>query len=106
QFHDWTCCTGTSHRKENMKTVKHGAGSITAYGPGRLAFIDGSIHSKLYQRILKENIRTFVYDLDLRRRWVMHQDNDPEHTSRSANLNIVEWQIKSKSRPETNQKGP
>ncbi len=32
-------------------------------GPGRLAIIDGTMNSELYQQILKENIRTSVREL-------------------------------------------
>ncbi|KAG2458113.1 TCB1 transposase, partial [Polypterus senegalus] len=99
-------------RKENtafqhknlIPSVKHGGGSImvwaccAASGPGRLAFIDGTMNSELYQRILKENVRTSVHELNLKRRWVMQQDNDPQHTSRSTKewlkknkVNVLEW---------------
>ena len=99
-------------RKENtafqhknlIPSVKHGGGSImvwacfAASGPGRLAIIDGTMNSELYQRILKENVRTSVHELNLKRRWVMQQDNDPKHTSRSTKewlkknkVNVLEW---------------
>uniref|UniRef100_A0A8C4TBF5 Transposase n=1 Tax=Erpetoichthys calabaricus TaxID=27687 RepID=A0A8C4TBF5_ERPCA len=99
-------------RKENtvfqhknlMPSVKHGGGSVmvwacfAASGPGQLAFIDGTMNSELYQRILKENVRTSVQELNLKRRWVMQQDNDPKHTSRSTKewlkknkVNVLEW---------------
>ncbi len=52
------------HKKNIIPTVKHGGGSVivsgcfAASGPGRLAIIDGTMNSALYQKILKENIRT------------------------------------------------
>ena len=61
-------------------------GCFAASGPGRLAIIDGTMNS-LYQKILKENIRPSVRDLKLKRSWVMQQDNDPKHTSKSTS----EW---------------
>ncbi len=76
-----------------IPTVKHGGGSVmvwgcfAASGPGRLAIIDGTMNSVLYQKILKENVRPSVCDLKLKRTWVMQQDNDPKHTSKSTS----EW---------------
>ncbi len=46
-----------------------------------------------YQKILKENVRPSVYDLKLKRTWVMQQDNDPKLTSKS----ISEWLKKTKN---------
>jgi len=60
-------------------------GCFAASGPGRLAIIDGTMNSALYWKILKENVRPSV--CDLKRTWVMQQDNDPKHTSRSTS----EW---------------
>uniref|UniRef100_A0AAR2JEE5 Amino acid transporter transmembrane domain-containing protein n=1 Tax=Pygocentrus nattereri TaxID=42514 RepID=A0AAR2JEE5_PYGNA len=57
---------------------------FAASGTGWLAIIDGTMNSELYQRILKENVRTSVHELNLKRRWVMQQDNNPKHTSRST----------------------
>ncbi|KAG2465365.1 TCB1 transposase, partial [Polypterus senegalus] len=95
------------HQANTIPTVKHGGGSImlimvwasfAASGPVRLAFIDETMNSELYQRILKENVRTSVHELNLKRRWVMQQDNDPKHTSRSTKewpqknkFNVLEW---------------
>ncbi len=45
-----------------------------------------------YQKILKENVRPSVCDLKLKRTWVMQQNNDPKHTSKSAS----EWLKKNK----------
>ncbi|KAF7650076.1 hypothetical protein LDENG_00131870 [Lucifuga dentata] len=42
------------------------------------------MNSALYQKILKENVRPSVRDLKLKRTWVMQQDNDPKHTSKST----------------------
>ncbi len=79
--------------KRTSYQVNHGGGSVmvwgcfAASGPGRLVIIDGTINSALYQKILKENIRLSVCDLKLKRTWVMQQDNDPIHTSKSTS----EW---------------
>ncbi|KAK3574546.1 hypothetical protein QTP86_009546 [Hemibagrus guttatus] len=61
-------------------------------GPGRLAVINGTMNSAVYQKILKENVRPSVCDLKLKRTWVLQQDNDPKHTSKSTS----EWLKKNK----------
>ncbi|KAK3515482.1 hypothetical protein QTP70_023006, partial [Hemibagrus guttatus] len=43
-------------------------------------------------KILKENVRPSVCDLKLKRTWVLQQDNDPKHTSKSTS----EWLKKNK----------
>uniref|UniRef100_A0A9J7X3L6 Transposase n=1 Tax=Cyprinus carpio carpio TaxID=630221 RepID=A0A9J7X3L6_CYPCA len=48
--------------------------------------------SAVYQKILKENVRPSVRDLKLTRTWVLQQDNDPKHTSKSTS----EWLKKNK----------
>ena len=56
------------------------------------------MNSALYQKILKENVRPSVQDLKLKRTWVMQQDNDPKHTSKSTSewlkkpkMKVLEW---------------
>ncbi|KAK3570405.1 hypothetical protein QTP86_019286 [Hemibagrus guttatus] len=61
-------------------------------GPGRLAVINGTMNSAVYQNILKENVRPSVCDLKLKQTWVLQQDNDPKHTSKSTS----EWLKKNK----------
>ncbi len=99
--HIWRKTNTAFHKKNIIPTVKHGGGSVmvwgcfAASGPGRLAIIiDGPMNSALYQKILKENVRTSVCDLKLKRTWVLQQDNDPKHTSKSTS----EWLKKTKSR--------
>ncbi|KAK3538551.1 hypothetical protein QTP86_006715 [Hemibagrus guttatus] len=60
--------------------------------PGRLVVINGTMNSAVYQKILKENVRPSVCDLKLKRTWVLQQDNDPKHTSKSTS----EWLKKNK----------
>ncbi|KAK3508739.1 hypothetical protein QTP70_004218 [Hemibagrus guttatus] len=60
--------------------------------PGRLAVINGTMNSAVYQKILKENVQPCVCDLKLKRTWVLQQDNDPKHTSKSTS----EWLKKNK----------
>ncbi|KAK3549476.1 hypothetical protein QTP86_001477 [Hemibagrus guttatus] len=67
-------------------------------GPGRLAVISGTMNSADYQKILKENVRPSVCDLKLKRTWVLQQDNDPKHTSKSTSewlknnkMKTLEW---------------
>ncbi|KAK3548295.1 hypothetical protein QTP70_009088 [Hemibagrus guttatus] len=66
--------------------------STSIYRPGRLAVINGTMNSAVYQKILKENVRPSVCDLKLKRTWVLQQDNDPKHTSKSTS----EWLKKNK----------
>uniref|UniRef100_A0AAR2K1L6 Paired domain-containing protein n=1 Tax=Pygocentrus nattereri TaxID=42514 RepID=A0AAR2K1L6_PYGNA len=84
----------TAFQKKNIiPTVKYGGGSVmvwgcfAASGPGRLAVINGTMNSAVYQKILKENVRPSVRELKLKRTWVLQQDNDPKHTSKST----TEW---------------
>ncbi|KAG2470219.1 TCB1 transposase, partial [Polypterus senegalus] len=89
----------TAFQKKNIiPTVKYGGGSVmvwgcfAASGPGRLAVIDGTMNSTVYQKILKENVRPSVRQLKLKRFWVLQKDNDPKHTSKSTS----EWLKKNK----------
>ncbi|KAK3513701.1 hypothetical protein QTP70_028906 [Hemibagrus guttatus] len=91
--------SNTAFQKKNIiATVKYGGGSVmvwgcfAASGPGRLAVINGTMNSAVYQKILKENVRPSVCDLKLKRTWVLQQDNDPKHTSKSTS----EWLKKNK----------
>ncbi|KAK3559140.1 hypothetical protein QTP86_005021 [Hemibagrus guttatus] len=91
--------SNTVFQKKNITpTVKYGGGSVmvwgcsAASGPGRLAVINGSMNSAVYQKILKENVRPSVCDLKLKRTWVLQQDNDPKNTSKSTS----EWLKKNK----------
>ncbi len=62
----------------------------------RLAIIDGTMNAALYRKILKDNVRPSV--CDLKRTWVMQQDNDPKHISKSTSewlkknkIKVLEW---------------
>ncbi|KAF7648140.1 hypothetical protein LDENG_00161510 [Lucifuga dentata] len=69
-------------------------GCFAASGPGRLAIIDGSMNSQLYQQILQENVRVSVRELKLKIKWITQQDNDPKQTSRStkkSRRNVIFW---------------
>ncbi|KAF7641127.1 hypothetical protein LDENG_00292770 [Lucifuga dentata] len=80
----WRKTNAAFQKKNIIPTIKHGGGSVmvwgcfAASGPGRLAVIDGTMNSALYQKILKENVRPSVRDLKLKRTW---------HTSKSTS----EW---------------
>ncbi|KAK3511451.1 hypothetical protein QTP70_008891 [Hemibagrus guttatus] len=50
------------------------------------------MNSAVYQKILKENVQPSVSDLNLKQPWVLQQDNDPKHTSKSTS----EWLKKNK----------
>ncbi len=62
-------------------------GCFAASGTGRIAIIDGTMNSAVYQKILKENVQPSVCDLKLKRSWVMLKDNNLKHTSKSTS----EW---------------
>ncbi|KAI4895768.1 hypothetical protein NFI96_024067, partial [Prochilodus magdalenae] len=91
--------SNTAFQKKNIiPTVKYGGGSVmvwgcfAASGPGRLAVINGTMNSTVYQKILKGNVWPSVHDLKLKGTWVLQQDNDPKHTSKSTS----EWLKKNK----------
>ncbi len=73
-------------------------GCFEASGPGQHAIIDGNMNSALYQKILKENVQPSVCDIKLKHTWVMQQDNNPKHTSKSTSewlkknkIKVLEW---------------
>ncbi len=73
-------------------------GCFAASGPEWLAIIDGTMNSAENQKILKENVRSSVCDLKLKHTWVMQQDNDLKHTSKSTSewlkknkIKVLEW---------------
>ena len=106
----WRKPNAAFEEKNLMPTVKHGGGSIlvwgcfAASGTGRLAHINGTMNSLAYQDILEENLAPSVKDLKLGRRWIMQQDNDPKHTSKSTQawFQQVKSMAKSRSRPQSN----
>uniref|UniRef100_A0A803J4T6 Uncharacterized protein n=1 Tax=Xenopus tropicalis TaxID=8364 RepID=A0A803J4T6_XENTR len=63
-FYIWRKKNTPFQHKNLILSVKHGGGSVlvwaffVASGPGRLAINDGTMNSELYQRILKENVKT------------------------------------------------
>ena len=73
-------------------------GCFAASGPGQIAVINGKMNSQVYQDILQENLRPSVRQLKLNRGWVMQQDNDPKHRSKSTmewlqqkKIRLLEW---------------
>lgn len=77
--------------QEKHKCSSHTWGLVrecfAALGPGRIAIIEGTINSALCQTILKEKVRSSVCELKLKCKWVMQQDNNPEHNCKST----IEW---------------
>jgi hypothetical protein len=77
--------TSIQNTSQNIPTVKYGGGSImvwgcfAASGPGQL-----SLTEKLFPKFIK----TFCSKLKLNRCWVMQQDNDPKHRSKSTEENM------------------
>ncbi len=93
--------SNTAFQKKNIiPTVKYGGGSVmvwgcfAASGPGRLAVINVTVNSAVYQKILKDNVQPSVRDLKLKRTCVLQQDNDPKHTSewlKKNKMKTLEW---------------
>ncbi|KAK3524862.1 hypothetical protein QTP86_010091 [Hemibagrus guttatus] len=95
----------TAHQHENtIPPVKYGGVSImvwgcfAASGPGTLAIVGGTMNSHVFQDILKDNLKVAVRKLKLRRSWVMEQDNNPKHKSKSTTerlqrhkIQLLEW---------------
>jgi transposase len=66
-------------------------------GTGDIAIIDGIMNSEKYQQILDEKMLPSAHHL-IGRRFILQQDNDPKHTSRSTaeffkrkNINVLQW---------------
>jgi hypothetical protein len=106
--HNTTVCVekkGIAHKHQNLiPTVKYGGGSImvwgcyAASGPGQLAIIDGKIHSQVYQDFLQENVWLSVRQFKVNINWVMQQDTDPKHRSKSTTgwlqqkkIRLLQW---------------
>ena len=71
-------------------------GCFAASGTGGLDRITGIIKSENYQEILERNILLSVRKLGLSRRsWVLQQDKDPKHTSKSTQewLKRKKWTV-------------
>ncbi len=56
------------------------------------------MNSALYQKILKENVQPSDFNLKLKLTWVMQQDNDLKHNSKSTSerhkknkIKVWEW---------------
>jgi hypothetical protein len=61
------------------------------FGPALLhAIIDVKMNSQVHQDILQENVRLSVRQLKLNRSWVMQQDNDSKHRSKSTTIHLLE----------------
>uniref|UniRef100_A0AAR2L9T4 Tc1-like transposase DDE domain-containing protein n=1 Tax=Pygocentrus nattereri TaxID=42514 RepID=A0AAR2L9T4_PYGNA len=104
--HNVMCGEKEAHQHQNLiPTVKHGGGGIivwvcfAASGPGRIDVINGKMNSQVYQDILQENLRPSVLQLKLNRRWVMQQDNNSKHRSKSTTEWLHQKKIRHLDRP-------
>ena len=85
--------------KHLLPTVKFGGGSIMLWGcvasagTGNLVKVEGRMDSSQYQQILANNVHESVTKLKLRRGWILQQDNDPKHCSKSTKAFIAEEQV-------------
>jgi transposase len=82
---------GTKRRQVPSKpTVKYGGGGVMVWGAfssrgtGSLCKIDGIMDSAYYQDILEDNLPDCVQDLFGSKKWILQQDNDRKHTSKST----------------------
>ena len=88
--HVWRKANTAFQEKNLLPTVKQGGGNVkvwgsfSASGPGRLHIIQGNMNSHAYQQILDQNLLPSVRELKLGRKWVLQQDNDPKHTSKTT----------------------
>ena len=66
------------HSSIKTFTVKHGGGSFMVWAcfVEQLAFIDGTMDSELYHQVVKDNVRTSVHELILKR--AMQHGNNPK----------------------------
>lgn len=91
--HVWRKANTAYQEKNLLQTVKQSGGNVkvwgsfSASGPGQLYIIQGNINSHAYRQILDQNLLPSVRELKLGRKWVLQQDNDPKHTSKT----IKEW---------------
>ena len=66
----WEETNTVFYSKNLIPTVRLGGGSVMVWGgfaasrPGRLALLEGTRNSVLYQRILQENVRPSVCELN------------------------------------------
>lgn len=56
---------------------------VAASGTGKMSLVEGRMNLNIHQQILAANVTPHVQKLNLKRRWVLQQDNDPKHTSKS-----------------------
>ena len=59
-------------------------GCFSASGSGRLHIIQGTMNFLAYQQILDQNLLPSVWELKLGRKWILQQDNDPKHSSKTT----------------------
>ncbi|KAK3511591.1 hypothetical protein QTP70_011219 [Hemibagrus guttatus] len=88
----WILYCPISQLRNIVFSISSESENLLLPGPGRLAVINGTMNSAVYQKILKENVWPSVCDLKLKRTWGLQQDNDPKHTSKSTS----EWLKKNK----------
>lgn len=102
--------TNTSHQMSHM--LMEGWrfwACLVATGTGHLTVIESGMSSSVSKSILESNVGTSVRQLKLGQEWVMQQDNDPKHTSKSTterlekekNQGVAAVQLKSRPRPDS-----
>lgn len=63
-------------------------GCFSVSEPGRIHIIQGNMNSQSYLKILDQNILPFVWEWKLGRKWVLLQDTDPKHTSKTTKHHV------------------
>ncbi len=77
--------TNTSYQKSSMLVEGWWFWAcFVATGPGDRTVIESTVNYSVYQSILESNLRPFIWQLKLGQNWVIQQDNDPKHTSKST----------------------
>jgi len=69
-------------------------GCMSWSGVGNMEFIDGIMTKTVYLDILRRNLQESVRKLELGRRFVFQEDNDPKHTALVIKDFIKENKIK------------
>lgn len=66
-YYIWFKANTALNNKSIISALKHDGATS---GPGQFVVNDGTMNSTLYQRMLKENVNTWVHDLKHKCSWI------------------------------------